>query len=250
MKVDITGRKFGMLTVLPLLRGTRHRRVLCRCVCGVLVEAWQTNLQSGGGKRGCGCLKRAAQLKRQRKDATARAVRQKMLERVANERAAAEAKREVSARERAWRGSLRSAYPREHSSWSGMVGRCTRPDNKDFPNYGGRGILVCDRWREDFEAFLSDLGPRPTDTTLDRKDNAGGYEPLNCRWSTYNEQNRNSRQCKLTILDVLAIVAALKDDDGPTARSGLAKLYGVTPTAIYMINRGRAWGDVTGITRR
>lgn len=73
--------------------------------------------------------------------------------------------------------------------WLDMKRRC---DNADNPRYGGRGIDVCPRWRESFAAFLSDMGPRPFDgATLDRIDNARGYEPGNVRWATMTEQNRN-----------------------------------------------------------
>jgi hypothetical protein len=75
-----------------------------------------------------------------------------------------------------------------------MIQRCTNPRATSFKNYGARGIVVCDRWRTSFEAFLADMGPRPSaQHSLDRRENNGNYEPGNCRWSTKIEQVRNSR---------------------------------------------------------
>jgi hypothetical protein len=82
----------------------------------------------------------------------------------------------------------------EYNSWDDMISRCYRPSHGSYKNYGARGIAVCQRWRDSFEAFLNDMGLKPSaDYSIDRKDGNKGYAPDNCRWSTRHEQNSNRR---------------------------------------------------------
>jgi len=86
----------------------------------------------------------------------------------------------------------------EYRNWQAMLQRCHNPKNSEYRNDGGRGIAVCERWRNSFESFrgdiLAELGPRPSKAhSLDRIDNDRGYAPGNVRWATRSEQLHNSR---------------------------------------------------------
>lgn len=85
---------------------------------------------------------------------------------------------------------------REYRSYNSMKGRCLNPNNERYHSHGGRGIKICDSWLNSFEAFYLDMGPRPPNTSLERKNNDGDYTPDNCIWATPKEQASNTKQAK------------------------------------------------------
>jgi len=95
-----------------------------------------------------------------------------------------------------WRTTWIARNPLKNT-WGGMIARCYSPKSINYSLYGGRGIRVCKRWRESYEAFVEDVGPRPTGMTIDRIDNDGDYGPGNVRWATKKEQSRNRRNNRL-----------------------------------------------------
>jgi hypothetical protein len=86
----------------------------------------------------------------------------------------------------------------EYNRYMNMVSRCHNPSDLSWPDYGGRGISVCEEWLSSFESFFSDMGPLPSSThQIDRMDNDGNYTPENCRWTTPSENCRNRRNSVL-----------------------------------------------------
>jgi hypothetical protein len=102
-------------------------------------------------------------------------------------------------------GKLNTRYRHGHNQsgtsstywrWAAMIQRCTNPKNKQYKNYGGRGITVCEPWK-DFCNFLKDMGEAPNNAVLDRKENNDGYSPENCRWTTATISAENRRFARL-----------------------------------------------------
>jgi len=86
-------------------------------------------------------------------------------------------------------------YTPEYRAWQGMKSRCYHKGNQNYKNYGGRGIVVCDKWKDDFAQFYKDMGDKPgTEYSIERIDNNGNYSANNCKWETRKGQRRNTRR--------------------------------------------------------
>lgn len=155
-KICEIGNRYGRLLVISECGINNNKKVLwlCKCDCGNEKKIVGGNLRSGGSKS-CGCL--AKELSRDRET------------------------------KHGMYGS------RTYSTWSNMISRCSNKKNPDYKYYGGRGILVCEEWKE-FENFYRDMGDRPNKKSIDRINNDGNYYKENCKWSTQSEQIKNRRR--------------------------------------------------------
>lgn len=117
----------------------------------------------------------------------------------------------------------------EGKIFTGMLSRCENPRVKSYKDYGGRGIKVCDRWKNSLRAFIDDMGLRPSPQhSIERIDHDGNYEPSNCKWATKAEQARNTRTNKYVEVDGKWLT-----------QSELARMLGVSPSTVcQQIKRG------------
>ena len=129
-----------------------------------------------------------------------------------------------------------------YNSWSAMKQRCLDQNMPDYHNYGGRGIEVCDEWKDSFIAFYEDMGERPENTSLVRHDNNGNYEPSNCFWGDNVKRTLSRRATKLNLEDVRNIKRLLREGD--LTQKEIAQMYSVTSGCIYDIKTGRIWAHV------
>jgi hypothetical protein len=161
--MDIEGRRFGRVIVLGFSHIDKNSYWKCKCDCGKEFIAIGNNLKRGK-TISCGCFRKELNSSKYKKH-----------------------------------GLCRSRF---YGIWCSMIRRCLSDTDKNYSNYKGRGITVCDSWRSSFEDFRSDMHESyvehcglygEKDTTLDRINTNGNYENLNCRWATKAEQSRNRR---------------------------------------------------------
>jgi len=160
------GHRFHRITVIsePFKEGLRQPRVMVRCDCGVEYSMFEFSAKRGNTVQCKDCAK-------------------------SSPNRSAAAKR--MGRANKTHGQVGTP---EYRAWNAMKNRCLIPTVKAYPSYGGRGIKVSPLWLNDFPAFLSHVGPRPSPQhSLDRLDNNGNYEPGNVAWRTFSEQNANRR---------------------------------------------------------
>lgn len=166
---DLIGQRFGRLEVIGYTGRSRRpgdKLFACRCDCTWFIDVNAHRLRSGN-TTSCGCAHSDFVAARNIADST--------------------------------HGHARGGkVTPEYRAWQAMINRCHRPKDVRFKDYGARGIMVCPRWRTSFQAFLDDMGQRPSRLmSLERLNNNGDYEPGNTGWASSTDQNRNQRTTKL-----------------------------------------------------
>lgn len=170
--------KYNKWTVLSQEKKHKGKCVYlsCKCECGVIRDVIIKNLKSGVSKN-CGCVRNKKTSKRN------------------------------------FKHGLR--FSKIWTVWRGMKHRCYNKNARQYKDYGGRGIKVCDEWKDDFMAFYNVMGDVPKGKSIDRIDNDGNYEPSNVKWSTAKQQNRNRRSSyKINGINLTDIDKSLGGSDG------------------------------------
>lgn len=207
---DKTGERFGRLLITGknVERSGRNTYWNYVCDCGSTGATATSKLNSGQVSCGCHTRELIGELNRSHGHAT---------------------------------GGVVSATYRCHRA---MIARCMYPSQVHYPDYGGRGIKVCDRWLNGdggltgFECFLADMGEKPRGLTIDRIDNDGNYEPGNCRWVTQKENCRNTRATKL---DVDSVRAIRDMHAAGKSQVSIARCFGVSQTHVSDVVRHAVW---------
>jgi hypothetical protein len=198
---ELSGKRFGRLVVKKrvIVKAERNSHWCCLCDCGKTTIVRSPDLTKGHTKS-CGCLGK-----------------------------------ELSKTRKITHGKSYCKIYRIHRA---MINRCHNPKNNEYKNYGGRGIIVCNRWKNSFLNFLHDMGDKPDGLCIERINNDGNYEPCNCKWASMTEQAHNRRGIKLSVVKVIEIRKLHLS--GITSKQ-LAKNYGVDVSNIrYVLNR-KSW---------
>lgn len=128
----------------------------------------------------------------------------------------------------------------EYRSWHSMKNRCYNPKNRDYYRYGGRGIKVCDRWKNSFVVFFENMGLKPfRGAKIDRINNDGNYEPENCCWATNTENLRHTSATKLTMKKAEEIRKRYRT--GKFTQKVLGFIYGVSGNLIWYVVNNKTW---------